>query len=451
VTAPSEPSGPSPSAPHAPVAAPQVLRTALLLLPLQIVLRGGEALLPLLLAAWFGRSEATDAYMLLGALYTFLGSIVVAAFQDSVLIPVVTELRLKRPAELGPVVRGLFGATLVTTLAASAVASVLGLGHALFATTGARSRLELAMIVPLALLVIAMGCRAFLVGLANAHQRYALHPAASGLGMGLTLLGLSRTSSLGIAVLPWWLVAGEGTAVAVLFVAVSRTTGLTLRPALVASPEVRRFLRMVASEAGGSAVTRINPVVDQAFAAATGFVGGGTLLRYTFDIAGLPLTVLQATVFPILVGAFAHRVTVHGAQTLGPMVLRALAATTAFVAALAGLLHLFREPILALAFGHGEMDTAGLARMAEILPYALAGAVPFGCLLVLARAHVSLQNARIMFPLGVLNAAANLALNAVLVRPLGLEGLALSTSLVQLLLALAFAALLVRRLREERR
>ena len=61
------------------------------------------------------------------------GSIVVAAFQDSVLIPVVTELRLKRPDELGPVVRGLFGATLVSTLAASAVASLLGLGHALFA------------------------------------------------------------------------------------------------------------------------------------------------------------------------------------------------------------------------------------------------------------------------------------------------------------------------------
>lgn len=447
----SAPPAPPSSEGPAPVAAPKVLRTALLLLPLQVVLRGGEALLPLLLAAWFGRSEATDAYMLLGALYTFLGSIVVAAFQDSVLIPVVTELRFKRPHELAPAVRGLFGATLVTTLVASAVATVLGLGHALFAAAGERSAIELRLLVPLALLVVAMGCRAFLVGLANAHQRYALHPAASGLGMGLTLLGLSRTAAQGIAVLPWWLLAGEVLASAVLVVAVARTTGLPLRPSLRATPEVRRFLRMVASEAGGSAVTRVNPVVDQAFAAATGFVGGGTLLRYTFDVAGLPLTILQATVFPILVGAFAHQVTVHGAGSLGPMVLRALAATTAFVAALAGALHLFREPILALAFGHGQMDADGLARMAHLLPYALAGALPFGWLLVLARAHVSLQNARIMFPLGVLNAGANLAFNAALVRPLGLEGLALSTSLVQLLLALAFAVLLVRRLREEQR
>jgi len=70
---------------------------------------------------------------------------------------------------------------------------------------------------------------------------------------------------------------------------------------------------------------------------------------------------------------------------------------------------------------------------------------------VLARAHVALQNARIMFPLGILNAAANLGFNALLVRPLGLEGLALSTSLVQALIALAFAWLLAVQLREERR
>ncbi len=435
---------------NASTGAPRVLRTALMLLPLQVVLRGGEALLPLLLAAWFGRSDATDAYMLLGALFTFVGSLVVAAFQDSVLIPVVTELRLKRPAELPGAVQSLFGATLVTTLAASVVASALGLAHATLAVSGDRAHVERLLIVPLALLVPTMGCRAFLVGLANAHQRYALHPLGSGLGMGVTLLGLSQTSAAGIGVLPWWLLVGEGVAVLVLALAVRRTTGLALTPRFTLTAEVRRFLRMVASEAGGSAVTRINPVVDQAFAVATGFVGGGTLLRYTFDIAGLPLTILQASVFPVLVGAFAHHVTVNGTGSFGVMVLRALAATSAFVLALAGVLFVFRERIVTLAFGHGAMDSAGLAQMADLLPYALVGAVPFGCLLVLARAHVALQNARIMFPLGILNAGANLAFNALLVKRLGLGGLALSTSLVQALIAVVFAWLLVVRLREER-
>jgi hypothetical protein len=39
-----------------------IVKTAALLLPLQIVLRGSEALLPLFLGAWFGRSPSTDVY-----------------------------------------------------------------------------------------------------------------------------------------------------------------------------------------------------------------------------------------------------------------------------------------------------------------------------------------------------------------------------------------------------
>jgi hypothetical protein len=46
---------------------PNVARTALALLPLQIALRGGEALLPLALAALFGRTPQTDLYYLLSA------------------------------------------------------------------------------------------------------------------------------------------------------------------------------------------------------------------------------------------------------------------------------------------------------------------------------------------------------------------------------------------------
>ena len=59
-----------------------VFRTALLLLPLQALFRGGEAALPLLLAAWFGRSAQTD-YYLLAAYFVLCGAVLTGAFQDS--------------------------------------------------------------------------------------------------------------------------------------------------------------------------------------------------------------------------------------------------------------------------------------------------------------------------------------------------------------------------------
>ena len=84
------------------------------------------------------------------------------------------------------------------------------------------------------------------------------------------------------------------------------------------------------------------------------------------------------------------------------------------------------------------MDAAGVERMAHLLPYHLVGLAPFGALLVLARAHVATRNGRIMFSMGVLNAGSNAVFNLVFVQFLGLEGIALATSCVHLMIAVIF-------------
>jgi peptidoglycan biosynthesis protein MviN/MurJ (putative lipid II flippase) len=84
------------------------------------------------------------------------------------------------------------------------------------------------------------------------------------------------------------------------------------------------------------------------------------------------------------------------------------------------------------------MDPAGVDRIATILPWALLGAAPFGALLVLARAHVACQNSRIMPSMGILNSCLNAAFNALFVGVLGLRGIALSTSLTYVVVAIVF-------------
>jgi putative peptidoglycan lipid II flippase len=91
-----------------------------------------------------------------------------------------------------------------------------------------------------------------------------------------------------------------------------------------------------------------------------------------------------------------------------------------------------------LIFAHGNMDAAGVALMTRIFPYHLAGVVPFGVLLVLARAHVAAQNSRIMISMGLLNAGLNAGLNAALLPTLGVEGIALSTSCTYAVVAFVF-------------
>ena len=117
-------------------APPSIARVALRLLPLQVVFRGGEALLPLALAAWFGRSAATDLYYLLAAYFVFVGTILTAAFQDSGAIAVLVEVEARAPETLEHVLGSLFGHTLVV---GAVVAVGLGLPAAVMAMATSHS------------------------------------------------------------------------------------------------------------------------------------------------------------------------------------------------------------------------------------------------------------------------------------------------------------------------
>src|SRR5579859_6401313 len=103
--------------------APGLAKTALVLLPLQAVFRGGEALLPLFLAAWFGRNEQTDLYYLLAAYFVFAGAMLAGAFQDSAVVPVLIEVETREPAQLPAIAGALLGHTLAI---GAATAGVMG-------------------------------------------------------------------------------------------------------------------------------------------------------------------------------------------------------------------------------------------------------------------------------------------------------------------------------------
>jgi putative peptidoglycan lipid II flippase len=208
-------------------------------------------------------------------------------------------------------------------------------------------------------------------------------------------------------------------------------------PLTLERPEpVRRFVRLVASEAGGGALTRVNPVVDQLMAGFAGVVGGGTLLRYSGDVSSVLTSLLQASLLPVLLSVLSDELA-HG-KAVRDTVYRALGWSCGILAAASLLVFAVRAPLLRAVFLRGEMDAGGVDRMIDILPYHLLGIAPFGALLVLARAHVALKNSRIMVSMGVLNASLNLVFDAVLVKPMGLRGLALSTSLTHLIVALVF-------------
>jgi putative peptidoglycan lipid II flippase len=208
---------------------------------------------------------------------------------------------------------------------------------------------------------------------------------------------------------------------------------------------VLRILRLVRFEVVGSLVTRINPVIDQLMSRVARVLGGGTILLYATNIASLPTSVLQATLFPVFLTRLSEEAS--SPPTFSRTTIRTLVVVVSSLAACAILACLVRVPLCRLLFLHGAMDEAGVERIADIVPFALLGVPPFGALLLLARAHVALQNSRIMPSMGLLNASCNAVLDLALVGRLGLAGIALATSVTYIVVAVVFWIRLMKALR----
>jgi len=114
---------------------PSVLATVGRVAPWQSASRAGAGLLPILVAAWFGRSAATDLYALFAAIFTLAGSLIFACFKDSALVPVLMDLERRRPEEVPRLVGAVGGYAL---MAATALAVLMGAALVVLAAERAR-------------------------------------------------------------------------------------------------------------------------------------------------------------------------------------------------------------------------------------------------------------------------------------------------------------------------
>ncbi|HVH45289.1 MAG TPA: lipid II flippase MurJ [Labilithrix sp.] len=434
---------PPPSSSAQPSAEPpkrrSIARTALLVLPAQIGFRAIEATLPLLYAYWFGRGDATDVYVSSWAVFAFAGSLVFSMHQDSSLVPILAEERLLRPGGLARLRGSILAHTWVVGSLLSLLVGALALGWFRLRYADASFGIAARMVPPFCLVLVAMSTRTFFSTLCVVERQFFIQPIASFIGMFANVGILAAThSTAGIAFVPVATLAGELIAASVLAIFAIRSLGLRVALCFDRPPALLTVVRLASSEVGGGAVTRVNPVVDQFMAGLSAVVGGATLLKYSGDVATLPTSVVQAALLPVLISHLSDDFARRDLVTIRRTVVRSLASVCGLLLAASVLLYLVRFPLLRLVFLHGEMDAAGVDRMAQILPYHLVGLAPFGALLVLARAHVATKNGAIMFSMGVINATTNVVGNVILLRVLGLEGIALSTSIVQLAIAIIF-------------
>lgn len=409
--------------------APSHGTTAALLVPLAIVSRGLAFVVPLVVAMWFGVGPTTDAWYWALAFPTF-ALVLASTALGAAATPAISRVSAQAPSRLPRVVGGLVAWTALLSLLA-------GLGICLSAPpllpvltdfAPATQTLTAAYLWALLPFMVLTSAGAVLRVTCEVQERFAL-VAATPLVRASVVIGVTAAlkAPLGPMSLPWGLVVGE-LAQTLFWAAILRRSGLRLhlRPHL--DPAVTAVGRDLAPILAGEVLVALNLIVDKAFA---GHLPEGSVatLEYADRARVIPQTLLESTLLMVAYAGWSNARASGDLPGARAAVDQALRWTLALSAPCIAGMFIGRTALVHLLYERGAFTAQDTAATASVLAWYLPGVVPTLLGILAVRAHVLERNLRLILALGALSAVANAALNAVWMGPMGLQGLALATTL----------------------
>ena len=416
--------------------------TSVVLVPIALASRGAAFLVPLVIAMWFGVGDITDAWYWALAFPTF-ALVLASTSLGTAATPAMARVRADAPERLPRFVGGLLVWTTIGSGALGlaiclAAPEALPLVTAFPPETQALAGEFLWELLPFMVLtsagsVLRVAC--------EVHGRFrvvAVTPlvrASVVIATTWALLG-----PLGPHALPWGLVAGELMQL-LWWGGWLRRTGVRIRPDLRLDPAVRQVGRDLAPILGGEVLVALNLVVDKAYAG-TLESGSVATLEYADRARVIPQTLLESTLVMV---AYATWSRLRASGRLGEArraVDQALRWTLALSAPPVAGMFIGRFVLVSLLYERGAFSPEDTAATAGVLTWYLPGVVPNLLGILAVRAHVVERNLRLVFVLGAASLIANAVFNAVLIGPMGLEGLALATTVNMLLVPGIYLAFL---------
>lgn len=380
----------------------------------------------------FGAADELDAYLYALTYLGFVGAVVLGAFEVSFLPVYVRVKEQQGTAEAGRLLGSAISLLSVVVLAAClvfvAVAPALlphlasGFGPAKIAVT---QRLMIGLIPFLWWQAVFVLYRAALI----CDERFLLSATAPVcLSLGLLVFVGWRGREWGAGTLLAGTLAGY-LAQLLTGAAGVRRAGLSPWPAWHGlTPELRQILRQALPLVGAMLINAASPIVDQSFAAALP-AGSVAILGYGNKLTFLLLALTESLnlgVFPFLAQMVARRELDALARTIRHGALAILGLTIPLVL----ILILASHPIVRYVYERGEFTadvTAQVVRVQQFYLLQIPGAV-LGILL--ARLLNATRCNSFMIVVGLGNFVLNLVADAVLIRPMGLAGIAVSSALV---------------------
>lgn len=391
------------------------------------------------IAAQLGATADGDAFKVASFIPMMLFNIIAAAL-GTTFIPLLTELETQRgERELDRYVANVTNTIVLFTLVFAGLGALLNPWLVKLIAPGFKAEtyhLTVELVYWLLPSLVMLGFIGLSTGYLNYRQVFA-RPVMGSVVFNIIIIG-------GLLVLVPWL-GVKGAVVAMLLaytgqvlyqLAVAVRYGFRLRPVLKwRDPYLKRMLQLALPVIVGTAVWTLSTMVDRIFASSLA-EGSISALDYAARLNSFALGLFVAAIGSVYFPTLSKAGTLRDWAAFNSHLQRAVNINIYIVLPMAVGLLVLNQPIVSLLFERGVFDSRATAMTAGALAYLALGLLAFALRDIFSRAFYSLQDTLTPLSNGIMTVVLNIGLNALLVRVMGLNGIALATSLASNLMIL---------------
>jgi putative peptidoglycan lipid II flippase len=424
-----------------------VARAALVVLLLTFLSRVLGLARDAAIAAFFGASGVTDAYMVAYALPYALQAVAGVAFVI-VVLPVVTAYLVAGKAEeawqvASQIAGGVFLLLALATIAGISLAPWLVKAVApgfSAAETELATRLTRIMFPA----IVFMGLGMLVSGILNAGKRFVVAAFAPGLVNLMIILSVFLAASMeGVA---WGTLAGFAAFLLVQLPELKKV-GFRYFPGLkINHPAARQALSHLGPVLLAVSVIQLYLIMNRFFASflVPGSITALDLANRTMNLPGIFVGSLYTAIFP----ALAERAAVGDRQGLAQTLTSGLKMLIFLILPGIALMMILREPLISLLYQRGAFDKAAADLTSGALLYFAVGYPALAVNTLLLRAYYALKDAGLPAVFGLISLLLNLIFSLLFLPQMGHLGLALANSLATIIYAALLFWALKKRLPE---
>lgn len=429
----------------------KIFRAAMTIGLVSTVAKAGVVLKDLVVARVFGRSDALDAFLIAFLVPSFVLALVMSSL-GSALIPVLVETKKNRGAKAEQKLLSsmMFLSLSVLVLIATLLGFFAPFYLRILGSSFSPGKLLLTRQILYCLLpyLVFSGLATFVSGVLSAYRKFAFPALVPILTPLLTIAAiLVAPRSWSVFPLALGVVAG-GFLEAAILLRVLKTCGMRFHLRWNGlDPDVLSVLRQYAPVLAGSLLMCSTTVVDQAMAAMLPS-GSVAALSYANKIVGLIVAIGSTALTTAALPYFSHMVADGDWAGCRHTLKRYTVLTLAAFVPLTLLLIALSHPLIRLIFQRGAFQVADTDLVSRVqMCYFIQ--IPFYmCGMLFVRFLSSIRRNDVLMYGSAISLVLDISLNLVLMRKMGIAGIALSTSLVYLVAFVILGTVSLRLLRQ---